>query len=61
MVRVEQPLPPSLIDRTVNFTRKTLTDDLIAEADADQNAPELAAMIAQPQLAAACEYSPLAR
>jgi hypothetical protein len=58
-----QQVPESLINCTVDFTRKTLTDEVIAEADADQNAPALAAMIAQrqPQLAAACEYSPLAR
>jgi hypothetical protein len=58
-----QQVPEELIDCTVNFTRKTLTDDVIAQTDADANAPQLAAMIAQrqPQLAAACQYSPLAR
>jgi hypothetical protein len=58
-----QQVPQDLIDCTVNFTRNTLTDEVIAQADADANAPQLAAMIAQyrPQLAAACQYSPLAR
>jgi len=58
-----QQVPEPLIDCTVNFTRKTLTDDVIAETDADANASQLAALIVQrqPQLAAACQASPLAR
>jgi hypothetical protein len=58
-----QQVPESLIECTVNFTRKTITDDVIAETDADANAGQLATMIAQrqPQLAAACQFSPLAR
>jgi hypothetical protein len=58
-----QQVPQDLIDCTVSFTRNTLTDEVIAQADADANAPRLAAMIAQyrPQLAAACQSSPLAR